>query len=53
MMHLARDLTGGQLCVTPNAASFDDPETGPYLHKYLAIGDIDRGGPAAPAGVRA
>jgi len=41
MMHLARDLTGGQLCVTPNAAAFDDPETGPYLHKYLAIGDID------------
>jgi 4-hydroxyphenylacetate 3-monooxygenase len=40
MMHLARDLTGGQLCVTPNAASFADPETGPYLHKYLAIGDI-------------
>ncbi|HTX70029.1 MAG TPA: 4-hydroxyphenylacetate 3-hydroxylase C-terminal domain-containing protein, partial [Thermoleophilia bacterium] len=28
-------------CVTPNAAAFDDPETGPYLHKYLAIGDID------------
>ena len=41
MMHLARDLTGGQLCVTPSAAAFDDPETGPYLHKYLAIGDID------------
>ena len=40
MMHLARDLTGGQLCVTPNAAAFDDPETGPYLQKYLAIGDI-------------
>jgi 4-hydroxyphenylacetate 3-monooxygenase len=41
MMHLARDLMGGQLCVTPNAASFDDPETGPYLRKYLAIGEID------------
>jgi len=41
MMHLARDLMGGQLCVTPDAASFDDPETGPYLRKYLAIGEIE------------
>ena len=40
MMHLARDLCGGQLCVTPDAASFDDAETGPLLHKYLAIGDV-------------
>ena len=40
MIHLARDLTGGQLCVTPSAAAFADPETGPYLQKYLAIGDI-------------
>lgn len=41
MMHLARDLTGGQLCVTPSAAAFTDPETGPLLAKYLAIGDIE------------
>ena len=40
MMHLARDLCGGQLCVTPSAASFEDPEAGPFLNKYLAIGDI-------------
>ena len=41
MMHLARDLTGGQLCVTPSHASFQAPETGPWLEKYMAIGDID------------
>ncbi|MBV9167009.1 MAG: 4-hydroxyphenylacetate 3-hydroxylase family protein [Solirubrobacterales bacterium] len=41
MMHLARDLCGGQLCVTPNADSFADPETGRWLNKYLAIGDTD------------
>ena len=41
MMHLTRDLCGGQLCVTPSAAAFADPETGPMLHKYLAIGDVD------------
>jgi len=40
MMHLARDLCGGQLCVTPSAATFDDPEAGPWLHKYLAIGEF-------------
>jgi 4-hydroxyphenylacetate 3-monooxygenase len=41
MMHLARDLCGGQLCVTPAAASFADPETGRWLNKYLAIGEIE------------
>jgi 4-hydroxyphenylacetate 3-monooxygenase len=40
MMHLARDLCGGQLCVTPSAATFSDPEAGPWLEKYLAIGDV-------------
>lgn len=38
MMHLARDLCGGQLCVTPDIASFINAETGPYLNKYLRIG---------------
>ena len=28
MMHLARDLCGGQLCVTPSAATFQDPGGG-------------------------
>ena len=41
MMHLARDLCGGQLCVTPSAAAFAAPDTGPLLHKYLAVGDVD------------
>jgi 4-hydroxyphenylacetate 3-monooxygenase len=41
MIHLARDLCGGQLCVTPDAASFQDPETGRWLNKYLAVGDVD------------
>jgi 4-hydroxyphenylacetate 3-monooxygenase len=40
MMHLARDLCGGQLCVTPSAATYRDPEAGPWLDKYLAIGDV-------------
>jgi 4-hydroxyphenylacetate 3-monooxygenase len=41
MMHLARDLCGGQLCVTPSANSFAEPETARWLNKYLAIGEID------------
>ena len=40
MMHLARDLCGGQLCVTPSAATFQDPEAGPWLDKYLAVGEV-------------
>ena len=38
MMHLTRDLCGGQLCVTPDASSFADPEIGPLLHKYYRVG---------------
>jgi 4-hydroxyphenylacetate 3-monooxygenase len=41
MMHVARDLCGGQLCVTPSAASFAEPESAKWLNKYLAIGDVD------------
>ncbi|MGH2927055.1 MAG: 4-hydroxyphenylacetate 3-hydroxylase family protein [Solirubrobacteraceae bacterium] len=41
MMHLARDLCGGQLCVTPDHATFQAEEPGAWLSKYLAIGDID------------
>ncbi len=51
MMHLARDLCGGQLCVTPSAAAFAAPDTGPLLHKkYLAVGERRRRG--APQAVR-
>jgi 4-hydroxyphenylacetate 3-monooxygenase len=38
MMHLARDLCGGQLCVTPDEASFSSPEIGPLLQKYYRVG---------------
>jgi 4-hydroxyphenylacetate 3-monooxygenase len=41
MMHLARDLCGGQICVTPSIASFEHPVPGAWLSKYLAIGEID------------
>jgi len=40
MMHLARDLCGGQLCVTPSAASFASPDTGPWLQKYYRVGEF-------------
>jgi 4-hydroxyphenylacetate 3-monooxygenase len=39
MMHLTRDLCGGQICVTPDFAAFDDPETGPWLRKFYTIND--------------
>ncbi|MDX6535070.1 MAG: 4-hydroxyphenylacetate 3-monooxygenase, partial [Gaiellales bacterium] len=39
MMHIARELCGGQICVTPDAASFRDPETGPWLEKYYSINE--------------
>ncbi len=40
IMHACRDLLGGQLCVTPNAAAFADPEEAVWLDKYLAIGEV-------------
>jgi len=39
MMHIARELCGGQICVTPDAASFRDAETGPWLQKYYTINE--------------
>ncbi len=36
-MHLARELCGGQICVTPDSAAFDDPDTGPWLRKYYSV----------------
>ena len=41
MMHLARDLCGGQLCVSPSAASFAAPGTGEWLQKYYRVGEFD------------
>jgi 4-hydroxyphenylacetate 3-monooxygenase len=39
MMHIARELCGGQICVTPDAASFRDPEAGPWLKKFYTINE--------------
>ena len=39
MMHLARELVGGQICVTPDVASFEAPETKPWLDKFYSIND--------------
>jgi hypothetical protein len=39
MMHLARELCGGQICVTPDKASFDAPETKPWLDKYYTVNE--------------
>ncbi|MCB2189157.1 MAG: 4-hydroxybutyryl-CoA dehydratase [Deltaproteobacteria bacterium] len=36
LARLATDLAGGLLGTMPAAADLDDPETGPYLKKYLA-----------------
>jgi 4-hydroxyphenylacetate 3-monooxygenase len=37
MMHIARELCGGQICVTPDAASFTNLETSAWLEKYYTI----------------
>jgi 4-hydroxyphenylacetate 3-monooxygenase len=39
MMHVARELCGGQICVTPDAAAFRHPETGKWLEKYYSINE--------------
>ncbi len=39
MMHVARELCGGQICVTPDAAAFSDPETKPWLEKFYTINE--------------
>ena len=39
MMHIARELCGGQICVTPDAAVFDHPETKKWMDKYYTIND--------------
>ncbi len=39
MMHLTRELCGGQICVTPDHAAFTDPETRPYLEKYYSVNE--------------
>ncbi|NGM47072.1 4-hydroxyphenylacetate 3-hydroxylase [Rhodobacter sp. SGA-6-6] len=39
MMHIARELCGGQICVTPDVASFENPETKPWLDKFYTINE--------------
>lgn len=39
MMHLARELCGGQICVTPNAATFEAPDTRPWMEKYYTVNE--------------
>jgi 4-hydroxyphenylacetate 3-monooxygenase len=39
MMHVARELCGGQICVTPNAASFNTSGSGEWLGKFYTLND--------------
>src|SRR3954447_10637193 len=39
MMHLTRDLCGGQICVTPDFGAFSDPDTAEWLRKYYTINE--------------
>lgn len=39
MMHLARELCGGQMVLTPDYASFQHPETGPWLNKFYSVNE--------------
>ena len=37
MMHIARELCGGQICVTPNVASFEGEGSGEWLKKFYTL----------------
>lgn len=39
MMHVTRELCGGQICVTPDAANFRQPATAKWLEKYYSINE--------------
>src|SRR5215471_15010129 len=39
MMHIARELCGGQICVTPNAAAFQAAGSGRWLEKFYSLND--------------
>ncbi|MDX1716989.1 MAG: 4-hydroxyphenylacetate 3-hydroxylase family protein [Anderseniella sp.] len=38
-INTARDLCGGQICVTPDIAAFENEETKPWLQKYYTLND--------------
>ncbi len=39
MVHMARELCGGQICVTPDSAAFKDPETSQWMEKFYTINE--------------
>jgi 4-hydroxyphenylacetate 3-monooxygenase len=39
MMHIARELCGGQICVTPSEAAFSAPGSGDWLKKFYTLND--------------
>ncbi|MFO0998290.1 MAG: 4-hydroxyphenylacetate 3-hydroxylase family protein [Alphaproteobacteria bacterium] len=39
MMHLARELCGGQICVTPDYDAFVSPDTKKWLDKYYSVNE--------------
>jgi 4-hydroxyphenylacetate 3-monooxygenase len=39
MMHIARELCGGQICVTPDQAAFESPQTKPWLEKFYSVNE--------------
>ena len=39
MMHIARELCGGQICVTPDSASFAHPVAGKWLQKFYSVNE--------------
>ena len=39
MMNTVRELCGGQICLTPDYASFQNEETRPWLHKFYSLSD--------------
>ncbi|MCB4769988.1 4-hydroxyphenylacetate 3-hydroxylase family protein [Ancylobacter sp. Lp-2] len=38
-VHIARELCGGQICVTPGAADFANPETADWLNKFYSVNE--------------
>ena len=39
MVHIARELCGGQICVTPDIACFEAEETRPWMEKFYSINE--------------
>ncbi len=39
MIHIARELCGGQICVTPDHADFNNTDTQPWLNKFYTINE--------------